>query len=129
MILKNTTKKISIIIASIVAVPLVFLLILNIGLAYDSLYFPNQEKEFKESVDERNIEAEIRIYVDKEADKNLDIKLLISDSGKTKELERLVRENDVTYFCDAVAGGKYKVIVKNKTDSFVYSYVNVGDND
>lgn len=126
--MKSIIKKISIIIASIIAIILVIYIISNVVLVYRSLYFPNQTKEFEVEIHESNIEAEFRIYVDNKVGDKLQV-TLDGEDGKRLELEEKKGIEQIIYVKKAKAGAKYIVTVKNKTDSFVYSYVSVENNN
>ncbi|MBO0469703.1 hypothetical protein JZO66_04030 [Enterococcus sp. DIV0242_7C1] len=126
--MKCIIKRLNIIIAAIVFVILVIYLISNAVLVYRSLYFPNQEKKFKVEIQESNMEAEIRVYVDNKAGNDLNV-TLSEENGEIQELEKQNGTKEIMYFKKAEAGKEYIVKVKNRTDSFVYSYVIVENNN
>ncbi|MGL4697814.1 hypothetical protein [Enterococcus larvae] len=133
--MKNIIKRISIIGASIVSVIVIIYLLSNVGLAYQSLYFPNQEKEFKVKIDERNIEPQISIYIKKNKQETFEIEVIDSD-GKSIEPDYIggdrFTSKDKFYYSYRIFTGKgkeYTVKIKNKTDAFVYSYVSVNNNN
>ncbi|MGG5342198.1 hypothetical protein [Enterococcus sp. AZ192] len=133
--MKNTIKRISKVIVFIVSVILAIYLIFNGRLVYRSLYFPNQQKELRVKIDESNIEPQISIYVKK--DKKSIFRIEVIDSkGKIVEPDFIGEDRftskDKFYYSYRLYTGKgkeYTVKIKNKTDSFVYSYVSVENNN
>ncbi|MBO0469702.1 hypothetical protein JZO66_04025 [Enterococcus sp. DIV0242_7C1] len=133
--MKNTINRISIIIVSILTIMVVVYLISNINSVYHSLYFPNQEKEFQVKIDKKNIEPQISVYLTKDKKETFEIRVNDSE-GKSVEPDfvgedRFTPKNKFFYSYRIYTGkGKqYTVKIKNRTDSFVYSYVSVNDNN
>jgi len=128
-------KRISKVIVLIGLVILAICLILNGRLLYKSLYFPNQEKELRVKIDERNIEPQISIYV-KKAKKSIFRIEVVDSKGKIVEPDFIGEDRftskDKFYYSYRLytsKGKEYTVKIKNKTDSFVYSYVSAENNN
>lgn len=124
MISKNTIKIISISIACIVGI----FVLLFIFKDQVPVFFPNQQKEITRTIHDKNIEAQVRIYIDKKAGKNLDIEL-IRESGDINELDKQVGTKQILYSHRLNSGEKYMIRVKNQTDSFIFTNVEIVDND
>ena len=124
MISRNLTKE-----SSIIIIILFFALGFFLIPKYEGTkYLPHEEKEIRGVIHEANIEAWVRVYVDKKTGKNLDIEL-IRENGDINQLKKRVGTKQILYSHRVEAGEKYIVKIINNTDSIIKSNVVVEDND
>lgn len=123
---KNTIK-----ISSILTIVVVGFLLLFFALRSQlPVFFPGEEKTIERRINDHNLEATIRIYLVE--NRQEDFELQVFEKGSTIDLEPDISDykGRLCYsYRYLKVGAVYTIKIRNKTRSFIFTNIDITDND
>lgn len=133
MTLKNIPIGVKIFLSVLIAITFVVIIRNRVLATSPRIHLPNQEKEWKITIDKNVLEANLFVYVEKKHEEDIGISVYDSEGDKATLInigeDRFTPEGKFYYVYGVKPGKTYLIKFKNKTDEMLYSSVNFETTD